>query len=666
VQRSPAEDCSAGGGSRYNAADPRCSRTGAAEVAMTSDTSTFQTHLDTRQKVEPAAEFVAQVNVAEYDALYQRSIADPEAYWEEQARQFEWFKPWNKVVDLDYPFAKWFPGAQCNITVNCLDRHANGARKNKAALIWLSEDGQERIFTYNMLLRRVCQAANALKSLGVQKGDRVCIYMPLTPEGIIAMLACARIGAVHSVIYAGLGHTSLRSRIEDAQAKVILTADVGIRRGRTTQLKQIVDQAIAESSPVEQVVVLRREEPKIALDPSRDIDWNELVDAQPGWCEPEVMESDDPLFILYTSGTTGRPKGVVYTHGAYVVGVTPQWVLACDIKEDDIYWCTSDIGWIVGHSIMVYGPFANGTTCVVREGAPDFPDPGVVWSIVERLGVTKLYTAPTAVRMFMKFGDAYPNKYDLSSLKLVNCAGEPLNPEAWAWFYRVVGKERVPLVDNWWQTETAAPTIGVVPGLATKPGRAGVPFPGIEADTLDRAGQPVGVNEGGFLVLKGFWPFLMRTIYGDEERYKSYWGTIDGVYTAGDVATRDADGYYMVLGRADDVVNVAGHRIGTADVESALVSHPAVAEAAAIGKPDELKGESLKAFVTLRAGREPSDALKAELIRHVREEAGPIAAPGEIDFVASLPKTRSGKIMRRLLKARELGLDPGDITTLEE
>ncbi len=633
---------------------------------MTTEASSFQAHLDTRQKVEPAAAFMQQINVPDYDALYQRSVANPEAYWAEQARQFEWFRPWDKVVEIDYPFAKWFVGAQCNITVNCLDRHAKGARKNKAALIWLSEDGQQQIFTYNMLLRRVCQAANALKSLGVKKGDRVCIYMPLTPEGIVAMLACARIGAVHSVIYAGLGHTALRSRIEDAQAKVILTADIGIRRGRATQLKEIVDQAIGESSPVEKVVVFRRGEPKIALDPTREIDWDELVDAQPGWCEPEVMDSDDPLFILYTSGTTGRPKGVVYTHGAYIVGVMPQWVLACDIKEDDIYWCTSDIGWIVGHSIMVYGPFANGTTCVVREGAPDFPDPGVVWSIVERLGVTKLYTAPTAVRMFMKFGDSYPNEYDLSSLKLVNCAGEPLNPEAWSWFYRVVGKEQVPLVDNWWQTETAAPTIGVVPGLATKPGRAGVPFPGIQADILDRAGQPVGVNEGGFLVLKGFWPFLMRTIYGDEERYKAYWGTIDGVYTAGDVATRDADGYYMVLGRADDVVNVAGHRIGTADVESALVSHPAVAEAAAIGKPDELKGESIKVFVTLRAGREASEGLKAELIRHVRDEAGPIAAPGELDFVAGLPKTRSGKIMRRLLKARELGLDPGDITTLEE
>ncbi|HZQ37568.1 MAG TPA: acetate--CoA ligase [Dehalococcoidia bacterium] len=633
---------------------------------MTTEASSFQAHLTAETVIAPPPEFVAQTNAPDYDALYNRAAQNPEAYWEEQARQFEWFRPWTRVREINYPFAKWFVGAQCNITVNCLDRHANGERKNKVALLFLTEDGQERIYTYAMLHRRVQQAANALKSLGVGKGDRVCIYMPLTPEGIIAMLACARIGAVHSVVYAGLGHTALRSRIQDAQAKVILTADIGVRRGRAVQLKEIVDEAVKGLDFVQKIAVYRRGEPKIALDPARELDWNALCDAQPGSCPPEVMDANDPLFILYTSGTTGQPKGVVYTHGAFVVGVTPTWKLACDIKEDDIYWCTSDIGWIVGHSIMVYGPFANGTTCVVREGAPDWPDPGVVWSIVEKYGVTKIYTAPTAVRMFMKFGEEYPDKYDLSSLRLVNCAGEPLNPEAWQWFYRVIGKGRVPLVDDWWQTETAAPTIGTWPCMASKPGRAGKPFPGIEADVLDRQGKPVGVNEGGFLVLKGFWPYLMSTIYGDEDRYRQYFDTIEGVYTAGDVATKDADGYYMVLGRADDVVNVAGHRIGTADVESALVSHPAVAEAAAIGKPDPVRGESIKVFVTLRLGQQPSDELKAALIRHVREEAGPIAAPSELDFVTSLPKTRSGKIMRRLLKARELGLDPGDITTLEE
>jgi len=633
---------------------------------VTTEASSFQAHLTAETVIAPPPEFVAQTNAPDYDALYNRAAQNPEAYWEEQARQFEWFRPWTRVREINYPFAKWFVGAQCNITVNCLDRHANGERKNKVALLFLTEDGQERIYTYAMLHRRVQQAANALKSLGVGKGDRVCIYMPLTPEGIIAMLACARIGAVHSVVYAGLGHTALRSRIQDAQANVILTADIGVRRGRAVQLKEIVDEAVKGLDFVQKIAVYRRGEPKIALDPARELDWNALCDAQPGSCPPEVMDANDPLFILYTSGTTGQPKGVVYTHGAFVVGVTPTWKLACDIKEDDIYWCTSDIGWIVGHSIMVYGPFANGTTCVVREGAPDWPDPGVVWSIVEKYGVTKIYTAPTAVRMFMKFGEEYPDKYDLSSLRLVNCAGEPLNPEAWQWFYRVIGKGRVPLVDDWWQTETAAPTIGTWPCMASKPGRAGKPFPGIEADVLDRQGKPVGVNEGGFLVLKGFWPYLMSTIYGDEDRYRQYFDTIEGVYTAGDVATKDADGYYMVLGRADDVVNVAGHRIGTADVESALVSHPAVAEAAAIGKPDPVRGESIKVFVTLRLGQQPSDELKAALIRHVREEAGPIAAPSELDFVTSLPKTRSGKIMRRLLKARELGLDPGDITTLEE
>jgi len=633
---------------------------------MTTEASSFQTHLSTDAVIAPPAEFVEQCLVQDYAAVYERSVADAEGYWEEQAHEFEWFSPWTRVRTVDYPFVQWFSGATCNITVNCLDRHAMSARKNKAALIWLGEEGEERIFTYAMLHRRVQQAANALKGLGVRKGDRVCIYMPLTPEGIISMLACARIGAVHSVIYAGLGHTALRSRIVDARAKVILTADTGIRRGKPVMLKEIVDEAIKGLDFVEKVAVYRRGTPRIELDAVREVDFTAICDAASGVCPPEVMDANDPLFILYTSGTTGQPKGVVYTHGAYVVGVTPTWRIACDIKEDDVYWCTSDIGWIVGHSIMVYGPFANGTTCVVREGAPDWPDPGVVWSVVEKYGVTKIYTAPTAVRMFMKFGEEYVNRYDLSSLRLVNCAGEPLNPEAYLWFHRVIGKGRVPLCDNWWQTESAAPTIGTLPCMPSKPGRAGVPFPGIVADVLDRQGKPVGVNEGGFLVLNGFWPYLMSTIYGDTDRYKAYWEMIEGRYTAGDVATRDVDGYYMVLGRADDVVNVAGHRIGTADVESALVSHPAVAEAAAIGKPDVLKGESLKVFVTLRLGQQPSEALKAALIHHVRNEAGPIAAPSELDFVASLPKTRSGKIMRRLLKARELGLDPGDITTLEE
>jgi acetyl-CoA synthetase len=633
---------------------------------MTTEASSFQGHLATEAVIAPPPEFVAQCNATDYDALYQRSVTDVDAYWEEQAKSFEWFSPWTKVREMDYPFAKWFVGATCNVTVNCLDRHANGERKNKAALIWLGEDGTERIYTYSMLYRRVQQAANALKGLGVVKGDRVCIYMPLTPEGIIAMLACARIGAVHSVVYAGLGHTSLRSRIEDARAKVILTADVGIRRGKTVALKEIVDEAVKGLDFVEKIAVYRRSNPKAPLNPEREVDFEEICDAAPASCPPEVMDSDDPLFILYTSGTTGQPKGVVYTHGAYIVGVTPLWKLACDIKEDDIYWCTSDIGWIVGHSIMVYGPFANGTTCVVREGAPDWPNPGVFWSIVEKYAVTKIYTAPTALRMFMKFGDEYPNRYDLSSLRLVNCAGEPLNPEAWLWFNRVIGKGRAPLVDNWWQTELATPAIGTWPCMASKPGRVGKPFPGVVADVLDRQGKPVGANEGGFLVISSFFPSMMRTIYGDADRYKSYWATLEGHYTAGDVATRDADGYFMVLGRADDVVNVAGHRIGTADVESALVSHPAVAEAAAIGKPDPLKGESLKAFVTLRVGHQPSEELKAALINHVRQEAGPITAPSELEFVASLPKTRSGKIMRRLIKARELGLELGDITMLEE
>lgn len=632
---------------------------------MTEAHERFQRLLQDDEVVPPPENLRGEVAIRDYAAFYERFTRDVEKSWAEVAGEFEWYEPWQEVLDWQYPRARWFVGGKTNITLNALDRHARGARRNKVALIWVGEDGTERTFTYGNLTREVNRLANGFKSLGIGKGDRICIYMPLVPEGIFAMLAAARIGAVHSVVYAGLGAGALRQRIEDAGARAVLTADVGYRRGKTTRLKEIVDQAVAGLEQVEHVVVLRREEEAAPLKEG-EIDYHELIRGRSFEYQPAVMESEDPLFILYTSGTTGRPKGAVYAHGGYMVGVTTTLKWALDLRDDDVYWCTSDIGWIVGHSIMVYGPFCLGTTVLIREGAPDYPEPGVTWSLVEKYGVTKFYTAPTAVRMFMRFGEEYPRRYDLSTLKVLACAGEPLNPEAWRWFHEHIGQGRAAVCDNWWQTETAAPTIGTFPAQPAKPGKAGLPFPGIRADVVDRQGRPVAPNQGGFLVLKNPWPHMFRTVWGHHERYEEYWRTIDGVYTAGDVATKDEDGYIQVLGRADDVLNVAGHRIGTADVESALVSHPAVAEAAVIGKPDPIKGEAIKAFVILRMGEKAEPGLEERLTRHVREVLGPIATPSEIEIVSKLPKTRSGKIMRRVLKARELGLDPGDITTIEE
>ncbi len=597
---------------------------------------------------------------------YERSIADSDKFWGEYAKQFAWSRPWSKVSAFDGSHHQWFVGARTNITVNALDRHANSDRRNRAAYIWLGEDGTERTITYGALYRTVCRFANGLKSLGVKKGDRVVVYMPLTLEGVISMLACARIGAIHSVVYAGLGHAALRERITDAQARVVIVGDVGYRRGKTVALKSIADEAVNGLEFVEHVVVFARQE--FEPSSSREVDFHALMDFPPE-CPAEEMDAEDPLFILYTSGSTGKPKGVVHVHAGFMVGTTYHLTNYYDVGPRDVFWCTSDIGWIVGHSYIVYAPLCGGVTTLFREGAIDFPRPDVAWEIVQKYGVTKMFTAPTALRMFMKYGEQLPAKFDLRSLRLIACAGEPLNPEAWRWAQTHLagdGKWGY-VVDNWWQTELGGPAIGTPATLAMRPGKAGVSLPGSEADVVDESGKPMPPGVGGRLVLKRPFPHMMRTVWGNDDRFVRDWHVVPGgFYHTGDVAVKDEQGYICVLGRVDDVLNVAGHRIGTAEVESALVSHPAVAEAAAIGVPDALKGESIKAFVTTRAGHVASDALAAQLIEHVRRELGPIAAPSALEFVAALPKTRSGKILRRFLKAKEAGQDVGDISTMEQ
>lgn len=632
------------------------------------DTNNLERFSRDTDVITPPARLRQAAYLQQLDATHQQSIADNETFWATVAQELEWFRPWDKVLEWNYPHFQWFVGAQCNITVNALDRHARSWRKNKVAFVWIGEDGSEVTVSYGQLLRRVNRVANGLKSLGVQKGDRVIIYMPLTMEGVTAMLACARIGAIHSVVYAGFSAGALRSRIEDAQAKVVLTSDVTYRRGRAVDLKAITDEAVGGLACVEKVVVHRRQTPQVALRTEREVDFHTLVAQQSVECAPAVMEAEDPLYILYTSGTTGKPKGVQHVHGGYMVGTYYHLKSFWDIRDEDVFLCTSDIGWVVGHSYIVYAPLVAGATTVFREGAPDFPNPGVMWSIVEQHGVSVMFTAPTAIRMFMRYGPEYPQQYNLTSLRYLTCAGEPLNPEAWRWAHQyLVGNGAWGYVtDNWWQTETGGPCLGTPLCLDARPGKVGKPLPGVVADVVDQHGQPVPAGQGGFLVLKRPFPHFFRTVYGDPERYARDWGRIPGCYLTGDVAIKDADGYFMVVGRADDVMNVAGHRIGTAEVESSLVSHPAVAEAAVIGKPDALKGESIKAFVTLRMGFTPSAEMTQTLQQHVRHDLGPIAQPGEIDFVDKLPKTRSGKIMRRLLKANELGLEPGDITTLED
>jgi len=624
--------------------------------------------LQETSEIQPPSHVYQQATLKDYDEVYQRSITDPETFWAEIASELDWFKPWDKIFQWDYPNFQWFLGGQCNITYNCLDRHLNSEKKNKAAFIWLGEDGSERVFTYGRLAQLVNRCANGLRSLGIGKGDRVVIYMPLSPEGAIAMLACARIGAIHSVVYAGFSVGSLRDRLVDAQAKALITGDAGYRRGNRVDLKGISDEAVKGLDFLEHIIVWRREDQKPDLGP-KEKDFDQMLSENSVYSEPEIMESEDPLYILYTSGTTGKPKGVQHVHGGYMVGTYYHFKTFWDVKDDDVFWCTSDIGWVVGHSYIVYAPLIAGATTIFREGAPDYPSPDIFYETIEKYGVNVIFTAPTLVRMLMRYGEEYPLKHDLRSLRFLTCAGEPLNPEAqkWAYQYLCGNGDWGYLVDNWWQTETGGPCLGTLASMPSRPGRVGKPLPGAIMDIVDREGQPIEEpDKGGLLVIKKPFPHFFRTVYGAPERFAENWNTIPGCYLTGDVALRDVDGYYMVVGRADDVLNVAGHRIGSAEVESALVSHPSVAEAAVIGKPDELRGESIKGFVTLRVGNDPSDRMIADLQSHVRQELGPIAVPSEIEFAPTLPKTRSGKIMRRLLKAQELGLDPGDITTLED
>ncbi len=604
-------------------------------------------------------------------ALRAAAAADPVGFWADRASELEWYRPWDKVLDdSNPPFFKWFTGAKTNIVHNCIDRHLSGPYKNKLALIWVGENGTDyQTFSYFSLNREVNKMANVLKAMGVGKSDRVTIYLPRIPEVVFAMLACAKLGAVHSVVFAGFSADALADRIDDSESKVVITADGSWVNGGIFKLKDIVDSAIRFSPSVENVIVVKRTGHEVTMDPLRD-HWYADLTALPianGPCPTEQMDAEDPLFILYTSGSTGKPKAILHTHGGYMVGTYTTLKYTFDIRDEDRWWCTADPGWITGHSYLVYGPLLNGATSFMFEGGPTYPYPNRWWQLIEYYGITTFYTAPTAIRSLMRFGEAWPNRHDLSSLRLLGSVGEPINPEAWQWLHRVVGKERCPIMDTWWQTETGMFQITPVPSMPLKPGSAGKPFYGQEAEILNEAGEPVPDGEEGFLVLKNPWPAMLRTLYKDDERYVStYWSKYPGKYLAGDSARRDEDGYFWVIGRTDDVIKVSGHRLGTAEVESALVSHPAVAEAAAIGLPHEVKGNAIHVFVVLRMGFEPSQELAEDLRKHVSVHLSPIAKPDGVDFADKLPKTRSGKIMRRVLKARALGQDEGDLSTMEE
>jgi acetyl-CoA synthetase len=639
-----------------------------AEMSLPSEQS-LSALLDERRTFPPTIEFKRSANWND-PAIYDRAAQDPEGFWAEEAKHLDWFAPWQKVLEWNAPWAKWFVGAKLNVTYNCVDRHAHSARRNKAAILWEGEPGDTRVLTFGMLEREVNRFANGLKSLGVVKGDRVAIYMGMVPELAIAMLACAKIGAAHSVVFGGFSAEALRERINDAKAKVLITADGAWRRGTVVQLKAAVDDALTGTPTIEKVVVLERvgKATQISMTSGRDHWWRDVVAKMSDECAAEPMDAEDMLFILYTSGTTGKPKGVVHTTAGYLLGASTTHRYVFDIKEDDVYWCTADIGWVTGHSYIVYGPLANGTTTLMYEGTPDFPDRGRFWEIIDKYGANILYTAPTAIRTFMRWGKEWPEKYKLSSLRLIGTVGEPINPEAWMWYHETIGHRRCPIVDTWWQTETGGIMISPLPGItATKPGSATRPLPGITAEIVDMEGNPVGPGHGGYLVLSKPWPSMLRTIYGDPERYvQNYWSRYPGKYFTGDGCKLDDDGYFWLLGRVDDVMNVSGHRISTYEVESALVDHSSVAEAAVIGKTHEIKGQGISAFVTLKEGIQASDALKQELMLHVTTKIGSIARPDDIFFTAELPKTRSAKIMRRLLRDIAEGRVLGDTTTLAD
>jgi acetyl-CoA synthetase len=642
----------------------------------------IESRLKEERRFVPSKEFSARARVsshAQYLALYTESLKDPETFWREQTAELVLHEPAKKFCEWDYPKAKFFVGAKLNLTESCLDRHLATSRRTKAAIVWEGEPGDVRTLTYFELHREVVKLAAALHDLGVVPGDRVAIYMGMLPETAIAMLACARIGAVHSVVFGGFSADSLRDRINDCQAKVLLTQDGAWRRGNVVPLKKMADEALAQTPSIQKVVVYQRmdeQKAPVSMKEGRDVWWHDLMHREPSKealakaKKPDAFDAEHPLFILYTSGSTGKPKGVLHTSAGYLAGVHVTTKYVFDLRDEDLYWCTADVGWVTGHSYIVYGPLSNGASCMIYEGAPNWPDPGRFWKIIERHGVSILYTAPTAIRAFIRWGDDWPNKADLSSLRLLGSVGEPINPEAWTWYHRVIGGGRCPIVDTWWQTETGSIMLTTLPGACfSKPGSTGLPMFGVDIAVVKDRGEECKPNEGGKLVIRKPWPSMARTIYGDDQRYKDvYWTPIEGVYFTGDGARKDEDGYFWVVGRIDDVLNVAGHRIGTAEIESALVSHPAVAEAAAVGKPDELKGQALVVFVTLKQGQTASNELRTKLAEHIDKEIGKFARPDQIRFADALPKTRSGKIMRRLLKDVAAGVvqTTQDTSTLED
>jgi acetyl-CoA synthetase len=630
----------------------------------TRGTEPIEALLKEGRKFVPAKAFSKAARV-KGSAIYAEAKRNPLRFWERQAKELRWLKPWRKTLEWKLPYAKWFIGGKLNVSDNCLDRHIEGPRRNKAAIIWEGEPGDSRVLTYRDLWREVNRFAAALRRHGVKKGDTITIYMGMVPELPIALLACARIGAPHSVVFGGFAPESLRDRINDCKAKVVITADGGYRRGGLVPLKKNTDDALKECPQVHTVIVYKRTGQEIGWQQDRDIWWDDFVKGADAYIKPEPMDSEDMLYLLYTSGSTGRPKGIIHTTGGYLTGVSATHRLIFDLREEDVYWCTADIGWVTGHSYIVYGPLANGATTVMYEGTPDWPDKDRFWRIIEKYGVTILYTAPTAIRTFVRWGNEYPNRCDLSSLRLLGSVGEPINPEAWVWYWKVIGGGRCPVVDTWWQTETGHILISPLPGVTVcKPGSATFPFPGIDAEVVNDKGEPA---QAGYLVLRRPWPGMLRGIYGDPERYqKQYWSQIPGVYFTGDGCKRDKDGYFWLLGRIDDVMNISGHRVSTMEVESALVDHPAVAEAAVIGRPHEIKGQAIAAFVTIKHGIPTSDTLKDQIKSHVAKKIGALARPDDVIYAAELPKTRSGKIMRRLLRDVAEGRALGDTTTLAD